>query len=212
MQQMCSVDHPVAGEVLQSRVLSSGSRIRLDSLVRLGVEFEIRVRVGKALSAARTAPYDLADVAAAVDAVAPAFEVIDDRNSAYPLDLLSLVADNAWNEGIVVGAFRIGLARSGGRARGGGIERPRHRRRPRTRRAGPPLRALAWLAQNNLSAQGESLPAGAIVSTGSLVTTRFPKVVVLPVHRRRDRLHLDRLRLTVCVIQPAFQLSRCAAH
>ena len=62
MQQMCSVDHPVAGVVLQSRVLPSGSRIRLESLVRLGIEFEICVRLGKSLLP-RARPYDLDDVA-----------------------------------------------------------------------------------------------------------------------------------------------------
>ena len=46
------------------------------------------------------------DVAQAVDAVAPAFEGVDDRNSAYPLDLICLVADNAWNDGLVLGQFQ----------------------------------------------------------------------------------------------------------
>jgi 2-keto-4-pentenoate hydratase len=174
MQQMCSVDYPVAGEVLQSRVLASGSHLRLDSLVRLGIEFEICVRLGKALPP-RARPYDLADVAAAVDAVAPAFEVIDDRNSAYPLDLLSLVADNAWNEGIVVGAFQsdwpdLAAARGVVELNGTVIDAGHGRDV-----LGHPFEPLRWLA-NHLSAQGESLPAGAIVSTGSLVTTRFPKV------------------------------------
>ena len=56
------------------------------------------------------------EVAAAVDAVAPDYEVIDDRNSPYPLDMLSLVADNAWNEGIVLGRVAHDLAGPGGRA------------------------------------------------------------------------------------------------
>ena len=39
---------------------------------------------------------------------------------------------------------------------------------------GHPFEPLRWLA-NHLSSQGETLHAGEIVSTGSLVTTRFPK-------------------------------------
>jgi 2-keto-4-pentenoate hydratase len=173
MQQMCSVNHPVAGVVFQKRVLASGVHIRLDSLVRLGIEFEICVRLGKTLPP-RTAPYQLADVAAAVDAVAPAFEVIDDRNSAYPLDLLSLVADNAWNEGIVLGEFKSTwpeLAAVRGVVELDGVVIDQGHGRDVL---GHPFEPLRWLA-NHLSSRGETLNAGAIISTGSLVTTRFPK-------------------------------------
>ena len=173
MQQMCSIDHPVAGVVLEKRLLPSGARLKLSSLVRLGLEFEICVRLGRTL-APRKEPYGMADVAEAVDAVAPAFEVIDDRNSPYPLDMLSLVADNAWNEGIVLGpwctswpdlAAARGIVELNGKAIDEGHGRDV---------LGHPFEPLRWLA-NYLSAQGQRLHAGEIVSTGSLVTTRFPQ-------------------------------------
>ena len=108
-----------------------------------------------------------------MDAVAPAFEVIDDRNSPYPLDMLSLVADNAWNEGIVLGDWRSSwpdlAAASGTVELGGKFIDQGHGRDV----LGHPFEPLRWLA-NHLSAQGETLRAGEIVSTGSLVTTRFP--------------------------------------
>ena len=104
MQEMCGVDHPNSGVVFEQRVLKSGATLSLSNLGRLGIEFECCARLGKPL-APRGRPYTLDDVAAAVDAVCPAFEVIDDRNSDYPLDLLSLVADNSWNEGNVLGEF-----------------------------------------------------------------------------------------------------------
>jgi 2-keto-4-pentenoate hydratase len=112
-------------------------------------------------------------VAAAVDAVAPAFEVIDDRKSPYPLDVLSLVADNAWNEGIVLGEWREGwpdlAAVRGTLARNGEQIDQGHGRDV----LGHPFEPVRWLAQH-LSARGEGLQAGELVSTGSLVTTRFP--------------------------------------
>ena len=49
MQQMCSIDHPVAGVVLERRLLRSGAQLELSSLVRLGIEFEICVRLGRSL-------------------------------------------------------------------------------------------------------------------------------------------------------------------
>jgi 2-keto-4-pentenoate hydratase len=173
MQQMCSIDHPVAGVVLEKRLMASGAQIKVSSLVRLGIEFEICVRLGRSL-APRPTPYDMDDVAQAVEAVAPDYEVIDDRNSPYPLDMLSLVADNAWNEGIVLGEWRtswgdLAAVRGVVELNGEAIDEGHGRDV-----LGHPFEPLRWLA-NHLSARGETLHAGEIVSTGSLVTTRFPK-------------------------------------
>jgi 2-keto-4-pentenoate hydratase len=172
MQKMCRIDHPVAGVVLQKRLLLSGSRLRLSDLVHLGIEFEICVRLGRSLTPRET-PYEMREVAEAVDAVCPAFEVIDDRNSAYPLDLLSLVADNAWNEGIVTGQYRASwpdLADVRGTVERNGEPIDQGYGRDVL---GHPFEPLRWLA-NHLRERGQALHAGEIVSTGSLVTTRFP--------------------------------------
>jgi 2-keto-4-pentenoate hydratase len=173
MQQMCSIDHPVAGVVLERRLLASGAQLELSSLVRLGIEFEICVRLGRSLPP-RAAAYEMDEVAAAVEAVAPDYEVIDDRNSPYPLDMLSLVADNAWNEGIVLGAWRTSwpdLAAARGIVERNGEKIDEGHGRDVL---GHPFEPLRWLA-NHLSGRGETLHAGEIVSTGSLVTTRFPQ-------------------------------------
>ena len=172
MQQMCSIDHPVAGVVLERRLLRSGAQIALSSLVRLGIEFEICVRLGRSLPP-RARAYEMEEVAASVEAVAPDYEVIDDRNSPYPLDMLSLVADNAWNEGIVTGEYRTSwpdlAAARGTVERNSEMIDEGHGRDV----LGHPFEPLRWLA-NHLREQGRTLHAGEIVSTGSLVTTRFP--------------------------------------
>jgi 2-keto-4-pentenoate hydratase len=173
MQQMCSIDHPIAGVVFERRLLRTGARLRRSDLVRLGLEFEICVRLGRPLPP-RNQPYLLDEVAAAVEAVAPAFEVIDDRNSPYPLDTLSLVADNAWNEGIVLGEWRtswpdLAAARGTLECNGERIDEGHGRDV-----LGHPFEPVRWLAEH-LSARGEGLHAGELVSTGSLVTTRFPQ-------------------------------------
>jgi 2-keto-4-pentenoate hydratase len=173
MQQMCGVDHPNSGVVFEKRLHRSGATLSLSSLVHLGLEFECCARLGKPLGP-RPDPYTMEEVAAAVEAVAPAFEVIDDRNSAYPLDLLSLIADNSWNEGNVIGEFcaswpDLGSARSTLECDGKVIDQGYGRDV-----LGHPFEPLRWLA-NNLSAQGRTLRAGEIVLTGSWVTTRFPK-------------------------------------
>jgi len=173
MQAMCGVNHPNSGVVFESRLHRSGVALSLSRLGRLGIEFECCARLGTALPP-RGKPYSLEEVAAAVDAVCPAFEVIDDRNSDYPLDLLSLVADNSWNEGNVLGEFvpkwpDLGNARSILACNGKVIDEGKG-----SDVLGHPFEPLRWLA-NNLNELGQTLRKGEIVLTGSWVTTRFPK-------------------------------------
>ena len=104
MQEMCGVDSPIAGVVLSDRVHASGAVLNAPSYGRMGVEFEIAVRLKRDL-APKSVP-SLVEVAAAVDAVCPAVEIVDDRRADYrALDALSLIADNSWNAGIVLGEF-----------------------------------------------------------------------------------------------------------
>jgi 2-keto-4-pentenoate hydratase len=173
MQEMCGVDHPNSGVVFEKRLHANGITLALSSLVHLGIEFECCARLGRDL-VPRQDEYGLEEVGSAVEAVAPAFEVIDDRNSAYPLDLLSLIADNSWNEGNVLGKFASSwpdLARACSilECDGKVIDRGYGRDV-----LGHPFEPLRWLA-NHLSREGATLRAGDIVLTGSWVTTRFPR-------------------------------------
>jgi 2-keto-4-pentenoate hydratase len=173
MQDMCGIDSPVAGVVLQDRVHASGARIKTSAYGRAGLEFEIAVRLGSDLVAAGHAP-TLAEVVAAVDGVCPAIEIIDDRRADYrKLDALSLIADNAWNGGIVLGEFTQSfpdlvateaVVSEDGKIVDRGFGRDV---------LGHPFHSVAWLA-THLAAQGSRLRAGDVVMTGSVVTTKFP--------------------------------------
>jgi 2-keto-4-pentenoate hydratase len=173
MQAMCGIGHPIAGTVLSSRVLATGARLDPARYGRLGIEFEIAVKLSRDL-AARDAPFEMADIAAAVGAVCPAIEIVDDRNAEYAsLDVLSLVADNSWNAGVVLSEFRetwpaldtvVGTVTRNGEFldRGTGADVLGH-----------PFAPLVWLA-NHLAERGQALKAGDVVMTGSIVTTKFP--------------------------------------
>lgn len=173
MQKMCGIDSPVAGVVLADRVHASPAVISLSDYGHVGLEFEIAVRLGRDLAPNGRAPA-LAEVADAVDAVAPAIEIIDDRHADYSaLDALSLIADNAWNGGIVLGPFgrvwpdlaaiEAAVFRDGQRIdQGSGRDVLGH-----------PFHSVAWLAAH-LAETGSMLRAGDVVMTGSLVTTKFP--------------------------------------
>lgn len=174
MQAMCGIDTPVAGTVFADRVHASGVVLKASAYGRFGIEFEIAVRLGRDLAPSDRA-VTLADVAACIDGVAPAIEVVDDRGCDYKtLDVLSLVADNAWNAGIVVGTFQstwpnLQSVEGNVTAEDGSVLD--------TGRGadvlGNPLLSVVWLAEH-LAETGKYLRAGEIVMTGSMVTTKFP--------------------------------------
>lgn len=178
MQAMCGITHPVAGVVLADRVHASGAVLRRGGYGRLCIEFEIAVRLARDLVPAGDAPPSLDDVAAAAEGVAPAIEIVDDRGCDYrTLDVLSLVADNAWNAGIVLGEFRApwpDLAQVQGAVHVDGAAEPLATGIGRDV-LGHPFAPVAWLAAH-LAQRGERLRAGDVVMTGSMITTRFPEV------------------------------------
>src|ERR1700720_4248860 len=105
MQNFCGIDHPIAGVVLASRVHRSGAGIRRADFGRLGLEFEIAVRIRSDVPVA-DGPCTAEMIAPHIDGVCAAIEIVDDRSADYTnLDVLSLVADNSWNAGIVLSEF-----------------------------------------------------------------------------------------------------------
>lgn len=170
MQAMCGIDHPIAGVVLASRVHPSGVALAASQHGRIGLEFEIGVKLGHDIEP----PFTRARIAAAVAAVCPAVEVVDDRRADYKaLEVASLVADNSWNAGIVLGPWQTrwpDLEAIEGIVRLNGAEVDKGHGRDVL---GHPFEPLVWLAEH-LAASDEHLRAGDTVLTGSLVTTRFP--------------------------------------
>jgi 2-keto-4-pentenoate hydratase len=142
--------------------------------VRLIVEFEIAVKLAGDLPAA-DAPFSRERVMEAAGTVMPALELADDRNADYAM--LShypfhLIADNAWNEGAVLGSAAgwegIDLAGLRGVARINGAVVGEGRGGDAL---GHPFEAVAWVA-GHLAALGRGLVRGDVVITGSLVTSK----------------------------------------
>jgi 2-keto-4-pentenoate hydratase len=167
---------PFAGAILAQTVHQSPVTLSRTDYGRLGIECEIAVQLGTDLPAAR-APYSRDQVADAVAAVVPAFELVDDREADYSqlaTLILTLIADNAWNAGIVLGSLvrdwrTIDLAAArGALAINGVMVGEGHGRDV----MGHPFEALVWLV-NTLAQRGKSLTRGMIVMTGSIVATKF---------------------------------------
>jgi len=173
MQAFCRIDHPIAGVVLERRVHQSGAAVRRSNFGRLGLEFEIAVRIKSDVPASGT-PYTAEMIAPHIDGVCAAVEIVDDRSADYAnLDVRSLVADNSWNGAIVLSEFAtkwpdlegvLGRATKDGVAIGEGHGRDI---------LGHPFNSVAWLA-TQLASRGAGLKAGQVVMTGSVMKTVFP--------------------------------------
>ena len=175
MRRLVGVDHPQAGTMLESTLRRTPASVRAGDYLRLSVEFEIAVEIADDLPAA-DAPFSRERIAQAVGVVMPALELADDRNADYA-ELArhphELIADNTWNEGVVLGypikEWRaIDLASVRGRAvingqavgEGQGAEAMGH-----------PFNAVAWIA-DHLAAHGRGLLRGDVVITGSIIASK----------------------------------------
>jgi 2-keto-4-pentenoate hydratase len=177
MRAMVRLHAPVAGRLHERQVVGGPARVRAADYGRLVVEFEIGFRMAEDLPPAPV-PYSMEQVATAVAAAMPAFELADDRGADYatlPARALELAADNAWNEGAVLGVpvaewRRVDLAalRASAYVNGELVGEGRG-----ADSMGHPLAAVQWVA-NHLAGRGLGLRRGDVVISGSLVTSKFP--------------------------------------
>lgn len=167
MQQLMGIDHPCGGAIFARTIHASPAKLRTADFVNLRIESEIALQLGANLPAS-AAPWTRDSVAPKVAGAMPAFELIEDRHADYArCEATSLIVENCWNGGVVIGAPKampvaalVGIAGRltvGGKAAGAGT-------------AEDPCATLAWLA-NHLAERGRDLKAGMVVITGSLIPT-----------------------------------------
>jgi len=176
MQEMVGSNQPSAGVLLHTRRYDSPTTLKADAFQHLGIECELAVELAEDLPLS-SLPLSIEQVASKVAAIRPAFELVEDRNADYEnLAVGSLIADNAWNGGIVVGAPLNGW-------RDTDLAAWPARLTINDREAdagvlgdamGHPFKVVAWLA-DHLAARGQSLKAGMILMTGSVVRTQFAR-------------------------------------
>ncbi|WP_420224554.1 2-keto-4-pentenoate hydratase [Pigmentiphaga litoralis] len=160
MVQM-GVHDMIWGRLTHDMRVDEGGELKLSTRVHPRVEPEIAFLLNKPLSGTVSA----IEALGAVEAIAPAMEIIDSRYKAFKFSLEDVVADNASSSGIVLGAWHrpdidfsnLGLimSRNGKQTQIG------------TTAAilGHPIRSLVAAARLVAEA-GETLPAGSIVMAG----------------------------------------------
>src|SRR3954454_19161162 len=175
MQQLMGITHPCGGAIFSRTIHSSPARIAKSDFVNLRIESEIALKLGADMPAAK-APWSADSVAPFVAGAMPAYELIEDRNAVYTeTNAVSMIVENCWNGGVVIGAPRpvthqdvigiTGRQTLNGKPIGEG-------------KSEDPFATLAWLA-NLLAERGRDLTAGMVVITGSLI----PAVSIAPADR-----------------------------
>ena len=173
MQDYLGIRSPCAAGLFAGTRHTSGARLDPQAYRRLGVECEIAVRFARPVDA--EAAGDRSQIAAAIESVFAAIELVDDRYADWrSMDAPTLVADDFFAAGAVLGAgvppgMAGDLAALTGITRINGVEVGRG---SGADVLGHPLDALAFLA-TSLAARGRRIEAGETVLTGSLVETRW---------------------------------------
>ncbi len=175
-QKLLGVSEPFRGRLFAPFLYESPAEPSATAFHALGLEAEFAFRLGRAMPPRRK-PYSRDDVAGAAKTLHPAIEIVSPRFQDWTkVGAPSLVADNAVNGGLVLGAAvkdwrDVNLARQRVRLEVNGETVGRG---TGSKVLGHPLAALEWLA-NHLSARGIGLKGGQIVTTGTCTGIYFAK-------------------------------------
>ena len=168
MQENLGIHAPIAGFMRAQDIHPSCATLRFADFHHVGVECELAVRLGRDLP---PGPCDQATATAAVEALFPAIEIVENR---YGQDLAAvgvptLIADQMFHAAAVVGTDAIWQQTDLATVRGellldgvvidAGVGGDL---------LGHPMRALAWLAQSPEVASFGGLGRGQIVMLGSV--------------------------------------------
>ena len=167
MQELMGINHPCGGMIYANNIHAAPFTLHLSRYMHVVTEFELAVRVGRTIGG-KGSPWTRDEVRAEVSEVMAAYELIEDRNAVYKeTKALTLIADNAWNAGIVLGKAMKpspSLDLNGLKAR---LTTPTGVKEGAT---DDPMGALAWIA--NLAIERKRpLEAGQVVITGSVMAT-----------------------------------------
>jgi 2-keto-4-pentenoate hydratase len=167
IQALMGIEEPVYGHLLSEHRVENGGRMAMDNLIHPKIECEIAFQLGQDLAGPDV---DEQKVWEATAAVRPSLEINDPRTVNWRLTNLEIIADNGVVVGFVVGdplsdLAAVDLREVSARLTRNGVEFGRG-----TGEAilGDPMRAVAWLA-NKLYEHGQSLSAGDIILSGSLM-------------------------------------------
>src|SRR5210317_37209 len=172
-QELCGIDHPIAGGIFANEIKSSPETFDLDNFHGLGLEFELAVTLSDDLKPGME-PFDKNNIKQFIKSLSPAFELIIDRDADYSnINPLTMITDNAWCSGIVLGRelsnwekLNLDVIRS---------QLLWNDEAPQDAmiKDANPLESLSWVS-NLLTSLGRTIPKDSVIITGSVIKTRAP--------------------------------------
>ena len=172
-QELCGIDHPIAGGIFANEIKSSPETFDLDNFHGLGLEFELAVTLSDDLKPGME-PFDKNNIKQFIKSLSPAFELIIDRDADYSnINPLTMITDNAWCSGIVLGKelsnwekLNLDVIRS---------QLLWNDEAPQDAmiKDANPLESLSWVS-NLLTSLGRTIPKDSVIITGSVIKTRAP--------------------------------------
>lgn len=162
MMERLGIPEPALGGLTAEMQIADGERIDPSRFIRPRLECELIVRLRAPLPAGASR----GEAFAAIDAIAPAIEIIDSRFDARPFQLTEIVADNASAAGFVAGTWQSPTTDLDGRAVRLTIDGAVVAEGTTTAILGHPLDALR-AAADLAARRGEPLRAGDLVLLGS---------------------------------------------
>lgn len=170
-QELTGVKHPLYGGIFLNEIRTGPTLLAFENRQSLGLEFELAVTLAQDVHEGHQV-FDESEILNIIDKVYPAFEIIIDRNADYTdLDAFSMVVDNVWCGGIILGEplqswKEINLNKLEATLKWN--ENP-----PEKAFVGDadPLRSLWWVI-NALIGRNKKIPKGSVIITGSVFRTR----------------------------------------
>lgn len=166
VQNQLGVNQPDFGVLFSDMEIDDGGELDPRKVLQPKAEAEIALILGRDVDGPNPS---VSDIAAAVDYISPAIEIVDSRVEGWKITFADTVADNGSSAFFVLGRQRIRLGNLDLRTCGMILEVNSALASMGVGAAclGNPLNAAAWLA-STLAARGEPLRAGDLVLTGAL--------------------------------------------
>ena len=103
IQELVGISHPCLGMIQSGSVQTSPASLPESGFYHVAIECEIAFTLKSHLDTVR-GKQDRESVTTLIESCHPAFEILDDRHADYSkMDALSLIADNCWCAGVVLG-------------------------------------------------------------------------------------------------------------
>ncbi len=173
-QQLCSISNPIAGGIFKKEIYQSAKSLNLHNFNSLGIEFEVAFEINQDILPVTLNDKNI-EIKNYINRAYACLELIDDRNASYiNLDALTLIADNAWSAGVILGNQiknweNLDLNQLNSKLYWNN-ELIGESKLLNT----DPLNSLGWVIRH-LCRYNKKIDKGSIIITGSLLKTKKPK-------------------------------------